>query len=191
MDKQGLCQARAEVIEKFINLEWLVNAIISQHYFGKVMLPFVLEVLYDEYFSFGLKRGILQKIVRDIDARQIERLNRLNTIRNHFAHRGQEIFSGPDIPSKGQLGVVPDPRRLDKPIDFTQLYEEFQRTEPSVAEYLFELYKRLGGEYRPRLIHLHFHWSLLEGNKQDEVALHDPLVPRELVAPAAHNVGSA
>ena len=147
MDRQGLSQARAEVIEKFINLEWLVNAIISQHYFRKVMLPFVLEVLYDEYCSFGLKRRILKKIVRDIDAKQMDNLNRLNTIRNYFAHRGQEIFRGSGVPSEGQLGIVPDPRKLDEPIDFAHLYEDFQRLEPGVAEYLVELYQRLGGEY--------------------------------------------
>jgi hypothetical protein len=149
MDRQELSQARAEVIEKFINLEWLINAIISQHYFGKVIRPFVLEVLYDQFCSFGLRRRIVEKIVRDIDAKQIDSLNRLSNIRNYFAHVGPEIFSGPDVPGKGQSGVVPDPRKLDKPVDFTGLYEEFQKLEPGVAEYLFEVYQRLGGAYRP------------------------------------------
>ena len=143
MDGQRLSQARAEVIEKFINLEWLINAIISQHYFGKAYLPFVLEVLYDEYCSFAFKRRILEKIVRDIDAKQIQNLNRLATIRNYFAHVG--LFSGIVVASKEQVDVVPDPRKVDQPIDFARLYEEFQKKEPSVAEYLFEVYRGLGG----------------------------------------------
>jgi len=147
MDEQTLSQARAEVIEKFINLEWLINAIISQHYFSRVYLPFVLEVLYDERCTFALRRSVLEKIVPDLDKKKIQNLNRLNTIRNYFAHTGQQIFKGPVPPSEGQLGIVPDPRKLDKAIDYTQLYEEFQRTEPAVAEYLFKLYQKLGGEY--------------------------------------------
>jgi len=89
----------------------------------------------------------LEKIVPDLDKKKIQNLNRLNTIRNYFAHTGQQIFKGPVPPSEGQVGIVPDPRKLDKAIDYTQLYEEFQRMEPAVAEYLFKLYQKLGGEY--------------------------------------------
>ena len=46
--------------ERFINIETMINAIISQHYFKKVPLNFYLEVLYDEYFSFALRRRILE-----------------------------------------------------------------------------------------------------------------------------------
>ena len=89
----------------------------------------------------------MEKIVPDLDKKKIQNLNRLNTIRNYFAHTGQQIFKGPVPPSEGQVGIVPDPRKLDKAIDYTQLYEEFQRMEPAVAEYLFKLYQKLGGEY--------------------------------------------
>ena len=147
MDEQTLSRASTEVIEKFINLEWIINAIISQHYFYKVLLPFVLEVLYDEYCSFALKRRILEKIVPSLDEKQIQNLNRLNTIRNYFAHTGQQIFKGAEVPAEGQVGIVPDPRKPEKEIDFAQLCKEFQTKEPAVAEYLFKLYKQLGGEY--------------------------------------------
>lgn len=147
MDKQTLSQMRSEVIEKFINLETIINAIISQHYFRKVYMPFFFEVLYDEYCSFALKRRILEKIVPDINAKQIQDLNRLNTIRNYFAHTGPEMFKGAGVPSEGQRGIVPDPRDLDKAIDYTQLYKEFQTLESTVVEYLFKLYQELGGEY--------------------------------------------
>src|SRR5215204_2008170 len=60
--KLDISTIRSAVIEKSINLEWMMNAIISQHYFGAVKKSFILEVLYDEYCSFALKRRILMKI---------------------------------------------------------------------------------------------------------------------------------
>ena len=65
MDNNNISKYRSEVIEKAINIEWIMSAIICQHYFKKTILPFLLEVLYDEYFSFALKRRILEKIVKD------------------------------------------------------------------------------------------------------------------------------
>ena len=52
---------RSEVIERFINIEWIINAIICQHYFKRVLKPFLLEVLYDEYFSFVLNGEYLKR----------------------------------------------------------------------------------------------------------------------------------
>ncbi len=147
METPNLSQQRAEVIEKFINLEWIINAIISQHYFGKVRIDFILQVLYDERCSFSLKREVLKKIVPTLDQMQIEKLNRLNNIRNYFAHTGQQIFNTAKItPGESDVGYVPDPRNLDKVIDFTQLFEEFQKTEPSVTKYLFDVFIEHGGE---------------------------------------------
>lgn len=145
MDVKALARARGEVIEKFINLEWVINAIISQHYFGAVRIYFVLEVLYDEYCSFGLRRRILEKIIPKIDRKQLDGLNRLNTIRNYFAHCANEMFEGPTIPANGQVGRVPDPRRADASVDFESLHNEFLEKEPAVAKYLFDVYTELGG----------------------------------------------
>ena len=142
MDKDRISKYRAKVIERFINVEWIINAIISQHYFKRVILPFVLEVLYDEYFSFGLKRRILEKIVANIDSQKIQDLNRLNTIRNYFAHCNQEIIEGTD---KAQRGRVIDPRNTEKEVNFERLYSEFIEKVGSVEEYLARLFQDLGG----------------------------------------------
>jgi hypothetical protein len=147
MGTPTLSQMRAEVIEKFINLETIINAIICQHYFKRVYKQFFLEVLYNEHCTFGLKRSILEKIIPNLDKTQLQNLNRLNTIRNYFAHTGPEMFEGAEIPSKGQQGVVPDPRKMAKALDYSQLHQEFQKLEPTVARYLFKLYQELGGEY--------------------------------------------
>ena len=145
VEHEDLSKTRTEVIEKFINLEMIINTIISQHFFGYVKTGFLFDVLYDEYFTFGLKRRILEKIVSNIDKGMVDKLNRLNTIRNYFAHCGTEIFWGKEHPEKGEKGVIPDPRRWRKPLDFAALYKEFTETEPQVTQYLFDIYKKLGG----------------------------------------------
>ena len=151
MDKDKLSKYRSEVIERFINVEWIINAIISQHYFKKAIMPFLLEVLYDEYFSFALRRKILEKIIKNIDSQKVQELNRLNTIRNYFAHCNQEIFKISDIEVKdGKViekaeGKVIDPRNIEKEVDFESLYSEFMKIAGGVEEYLAKLYQDLGG----------------------------------------------
>jgi hypothetical protein len=142
MDKVMLSKYRSEVIERFINIEWIINAVISQHYFRKVIEPFLFEVLYDEYFSFALKRRIIEKVIKNVDKSKIQDLNRLNTIRNYFAHCNQEIIEGKD---KKQNGKIIDPRNIGRTIDFESLYKEFMKMSGSVEEYLFKVYKDLGG----------------------------------------------
>ena len=141
-----ISQNRAEVIESAINVEWLMNAIICQHYFKRVTKDFLLEVLYDEYFSFGLKRRIIEKIIEDPDMQQIQNLNRINTIRNYFAHCGQQMFNGEAPPPPDSTGSVPDPRKISRAIDFDKLYEEFSNIIADVEKYLGFVYQGKGGE---------------------------------------------
>jgi len=143
LDRDKLSKYRADVIERFINVEWLINAIISQHYFKRVLMPFLLEVLYDEYFSFALKRRILEKIIKNIDGRKVQELNRLNTIRNYFAHCNQEIFEVSDKEKK--RGKVIDPKNIKREIDFEKLYTEFMEIAGGIEGYLLKLYQDLGG----------------------------------------------
>jgi hypothetical protein len=133
---------RCEVIERAINAETLASAIICQHYFNRCYLPFMLEVLYDEYFSFSLKRRVLEKVVDhpDLGAR-IQDLNRLGTIRNYFAHCGTEVYAI----ATGE-GGVPDPRRPDRPIDFAALHAEFIEIAPRVEEFLRDVFVSKGGQ---------------------------------------------
>jgi len=139
-----LSKWRAEVIERAINVEWLINAIICQHYLKKTFKNFLLEVLYDEYFSFALKRRILEKILRQIDNQnnkpKIDQLNRINIIRNYFAHCNQQFFEiGDDI------GKVPDPRKTNRAINFKILYEEFMSIVGDVELWLSKIFKSIGG----------------------------------------------
>src|SRR3989344_3281853 len=135
---------RSEVIEKFINIESLMNAIISQHYFKKVIAPFVFELLYDVNCTFALKRNILQKIEPNFS--KLETINRLNNIRNLFAHCNQEVFEGSKKPAPGETGKVLDPKDTKKELDFEKLYKEFTKEEGRVTQALGNLYMSLGGQ---------------------------------------------
>lgn len=147
-DRELISKYRSEVIERTINVEWLINAIISQHYFKRVVRPFLLEVLYDEYFSFGLRRRILEKIVKDFDQRKLQDLNRVNRIRNYFAHCNQEFFEGAELPENSAEGKVIDPRRLDRAIDFEELHDEFAKIVGGLEQYLVSVCLSMGGELR-------------------------------------------
>ncbi len=133
---------RGEVIEKSINVEWLIHAIISQHYFGNVRIDFVSEILYDEYCSFGLKRRVLLKICPDLQGQVEQQLNRLNAIRNLFAHVAQRVLDSPD---RNAAGRVPSPRDFAKSIDFEALHKEFSEIESSLTTLLFAKFQQIGG----------------------------------------------
>lgn len=129
---------RSEVIEAFINIEWLMNAVISQKYFGKAHAPFIFGFLYDVNCTFALKRNVLKKIAPDFT--EIVRLNRLNNIRNYFAHCNQEVLKAGESEWK-----VLDPKDTEKKISFEDLYSEFMSNKGEVESSLANLYEKLGG----------------------------------------------
>lgn len=140
MKDQDIKKLRAEVIEKFISLEILVSAIITQHYFHILEKNFLTQVLYDEYFNFGLKHHILRKITERPDNKVLDKLYNLNKIRNTFAHSGlffTEVTSG-------RQGFI-NTRKLDNEIDFQKLFEEYCDLEKPVFDYLGKVFKEKGG----------------------------------------------
>jgi hypothetical protein len=137
---------RAQVIESFINLEWLIHALISQHYFDVVRKDFIYELLGDEYCSFALKRRLMFKIYPSLSGDIEQKLNRLNTIRNYFGHVGQPIFES-DNPAGGSR--VPSPRDFSKSLDFPALHSEFVELYKVVQARLIEAYTDKGGQFEP------------------------------------------
>jgi len=150
LSDESISKFRSEVIEHTINIEWIVNVIISQHYFRRVLLPFVLEFLYDEYCTFALKRRVLEKIVPDFDKHKLQDLNRVNTIRNYFAHCGQELTVGSDPTNPSASSRVVDPRNLERGVDFEKLHKEFVAIAGSLEEYLGRVYVTKGGILRKK-----------------------------------------
>jgi len=144
--EMDISDMRSKVIERTINIEWLMSSVITQHYLKIVTKEFMLEVLYDEYFSFALKRRILEKIIPDINKQQIQNLNRIGTIRNYFAHCNQQLFFGNSPPSPDGKGSVPDPRQIDRSISFDNLYDEFTGIVGDVENYLANVFRKKGGK---------------------------------------------
>lgn len=145
MKPDELTKARGEVIEKFVNLETLINAIISQHYFKKVRQDFFFELLYHQSFNFGLRISILEKVVPKVDKIKLEKLRKLNAIRNYFAHCGPEVFPTRVTGTDKEKSRVPHPSDYQKSIDFDALYQEFIVTEPEISVYLGEIFTSLRG----------------------------------------------
>lgn len=140
METSDLAKWRAHVIERSINLEWIVSATISQHYFGAVPLSFLNEVLFDEQFHFGLKCNVLAKVLEPSARQLIDNLRRLGNIRNTFAHCGPHLAS-PAHPE----GFAQHPKRLGVPLDFGALFEEFKRLSPRVEQELLSAFRSKGG----------------------------------------------
>jgi hypothetical protein len=143
-----LSQMRSLVIERFIAIEGLMAVTICQHYFGKVPKAFLLDVLLDEQFSFGLKRRILFKIAPLLKVQIESDIGRLNTIRNYFAHVGVGIL---DTAKPGQPARFPDPRDPTKSVDFTKLHDSFTSLEEPVLKALRAHLLKIGGSLVPVL----------------------------------------
>jgi hypothetical protein len=146
MDRSQVSQWRSEVITSFIGVEQLLNCIISQHYFKAINKSFFLEVLYDAYFDFGLRRRILEKFLPQDQNAMLQPLNRMAAIRNYFAHCGLEVIENVGLPILEEHGPVPDPRNPERPIDFEKLFNEFKKREQEVVRPLAEVFRNLGGE---------------------------------------------
>lgn len=134
MDKQEISECRAEVITKFLDLERMVNIIISEYYLGAISGNFLIDVLYDPFFSFGLKLNILGKIgtVKESD---IILIRKLNTIRNIFAHEQFELVVG----EKEGETVFLDTRQ-GKELDYAEKYRLFLELYPNVLNALDRIY---------------------------------------------------
>ncbi len=127
---------RASVIEEFIGLEALVDCVIGVHYLGRLSLAFYHEVLYDEYFSFGLKVRILEKILASdgkAGKETVQRLRRASSIRNIFAHCGVTRYEA----SAGR-SCVPNPRDPEEGIDYGVLYAEYSVSIPLLRDFLLQ-----------------------------------------------------
>ena len=140
MTESELATWRAHVIERAINLEWLVSATICQHYFGQVPWNFLSEVLYDDQCHFGLKCNVLEKFLEPTGKQFFNNLRRLGRIRNHFAHCGPHVAT-PDRPE----GFAPNPKRLNEPLDFAAMFRDFKELCPGVEQELLAAFKSKGG----------------------------------------------
>ena len=90
-----IAQYRGVIIHDSINVEALMGAIIAIYFVkDNKNNEFNRKVIDDEYFSFGLKVRILEKLKIETYKEFFEDLRRMNTIRNTFAHQVPTLDEG-------------------------------------------------------------------------------------------------
>ncbi|MEP6879876.1 MAG: hypothetical protein ABI865_13615 [Nitrosospira sp.] len=137
----SLSTMRADVIEKFLEIENLVNALISHHYFGFLHGSFLFNFLYDEYCSFALKRNVLLKICPELQPHK-DSLHRIANIRNQFAHCGIKVIDGPNPNGTARF---PDSKNFNKTIDFHGSYNKFLQLQSELSSALGAVFINKGG----------------------------------------------
>jgi len=73
---------------------------------------------------------------------KLEQLNRVNNIRNLFAHCDEKIISSSD---ENKTPVAPNPKNPSKNLNFEELHAEFSDKAFEVEKYLLEIYRNKGG----------------------------------------------
>ncbi len=134
---------RGVVINDFISIEAMIGAIIAI-YFAKEDKnnEFNRKVIDDEYFSFGLKINIIEKLNFDVYKEFIEDIRRINKIRNIFAHSVPTLDGGLSYynKNKGEREF----RKLE------ELHDEFLKKLLPVDEQLKKIFSKLVEENRRR-----------------------------------------
>jgi len=140
--EETLSKNRAKVIETAIAIESMISTAIINHYFGEINLNFMLEVMFDEYFTSALKIRVLKKAFpHKVDNEKENKLRRIINIRNIFAHCNTRIYNG-------AKWVIINPKDYDKGfskqkgyegVDFDKLYEEFETLNREITEFIMTL----------------------------------------------------
>jgi len=102
---------------------------------------FLDEVLYDEYFTFGLRLHVLTKIAPEFKKNE-RALHRIGYIRNRFAHCYPNNLLVEDSGARRLVAV--DPRSPQGTVDFDALYAEFKDLYPDLEKQLSALLNTKG-----------------------------------------------
>ena len=142
MDK--VVQYRGVIITDSINIEKIMELIISNYFARKDRSnEFNRKVMDDEYFSFGLKIRILEKLNFEVYKEFFEDFRRINNIRNIFAHCIPGSFTG-------GLSYYNKKKKTHEVKELEEFHKEF-----------LEKIKKVG----PQLDKLF--WKLVEENKKE------------------------
>jgi len=157
MSREALTKYRTKVIEDFIKIEGYINTIICMYYFGCLSAKFLLQVLQDELFNFGLRVNILEKIFLTISPSRefqpiIEDLRRLSKIRNYFAHCNTSYFEPTeDI----EIDEEPHSEECTAQVDIEARLKEFEEFEEKFRK------SSKGGIPHPKKMHEYLDFNAL------------------------------
>ena len=150
MKRVGFWYLRNNILDKFNNVEMMINLIISNFYFKETNKDFIFRVLHNPYFQTVLRIDLFTKIMKDSDndriSKIISKLKTMSKIRNYFAHITPSYFSDEE-PSPDKVGWSPHPENPNKTLDFEVEFENFFNLEKDVVPYLIHSCKVLGVKF--------------------------------------------
>jgi len=138
--RKEISYLRGIVITKSVDMDGFIGALIG-NYFVKSdkQSDFLTIVLCDEYFSFGLKISILNKILSKMGWKPYssfkDDLNQINRLRNRFAHALMYGLEGELSYSAGE--------KITKVKKAKEMYDEFMNLYPKVFEELNKILNHL------------------------------------------------
>jgi len=138
MSEKELGHIRSEVISNFLEVERLVNVIITQHYFGMLYANFMMEVLYDPGCRFSFKLNILEKTGQVTEGTMLL-LRRLYELKKIFSSDHFEFA----LDNEGEQQYVIVDGKTGNVLDYDVCYEEFSDIYPQIMNGLDDVLKDL------------------------------------------------
>ena len=151
MDRKRFEEIRRNVLDKFNNLEMLINLAISVFYFKEVNKDFIFRVLHDSLFSSALRINIFLKIVKDSDKNRFNKIEnkirQMSNIRNYFAHITPQYFDHNEEINMEKVGWFPHPKNPSERINLEEEHEKFFELEKEVHPYVTNVCIVLGVKF--------------------------------------------
>ncbi len=129
-----LITRRGQVLEQFIAVEHLIAGLISFHYLGRFDPSFTLNFLGDPSIGFAFKKNTVLLIFNDEIKPFINDLDKVNSIRNKFAH--QPLMRLDQTSDDYYFRDPGDSQPVNIKKDPAVLYDEFEKTLPNVLSAL-------------------------------------------------------
>ena len=153
MDRKRFEELRRNVLDKFNNLEMMMNLAINMYYFKEINKDFIFRFLHDSSFSSALRINIFLKIIKDSDKKRYSKITNkireMSNIRNYFAHITPQYFSSEE-PTPEKVGWFPHPKDPTKTIDLEKTHERFFELEKETLPYIISTCKALGVKFPVR-----------------------------------------
>ena len=140
-----IAQYRGVIIHDSISIEALIGAIIAIYFVkDNKNNEFNRKVIDDEYFSFGLKIRILEKLKLETYKEFFEDIRRINNIRNIFAHR---------VPTLDKGFIYQDSKEEKTETKYmSDLHKEFLEKIKKVDEQLHKIFFKLVEENKKEVV---------------------------------------
>ena len=140
-----IAQYRGVIIHDSISIEALIGAIIAIYFVkDNKNNEFNRKVIDDEYFSFGLKIKILEKLNQEVYPQFFEDIRRINNMRNIFAHK---------VPTRDEGFIYQDSKEEKTETKYmSDLHKEFLEKIKKVDEQLHKIFFKLVEENKKEVV---------------------------------------